>query len=325
MNSRALFWSGIGLVVAVGVAALLVFLSMERKANDAFVEDLPKALDKQEHLALLELDGEAGDSNEQQSTPQESLPKQPEEPFELTATVDDFEALLLAINADDIRTRSEAWKVIDGLSKREKIHWLGIFAKSDEEILRLLAMRVVRMCFGTEEFQRKAKMTYKDVKARQDAVDGSGAGTEGNAVIQVDMSSLPTKYEAVKINNIVRGALRDESPEVRKEAVLTASSFDIDTCHTIYQYAMTSCSDDVRIAILSDAAYGDEDYLLRLRMAALDVGGEEVVKIASEGVEKTTGQQFTSTSEAFEWYEENRTNDDELELVVGNPEEEGGR
>lgn len=243
-----------------------------------------------------------------------------DEALDPTIASEDFEALLLGIGDKHMETRAEAWRGIAALSNLEKIHWLGEFAKSDDETLRLASIKATRVCFGMEAFHRKTKATYKDMKDRHEGVGSSEAG--GDGVVSIDMSGLPTKREAAQINKIVRGALKDDSPDVRHEAVLTASSFDVDTCHVLYQYAMNSCSDDVRLEILRDAEYGDEDYLVRLQMAALDVGGDEVVRVASDGIEKATGRRFANSAEAFEWYEENRTNDSPIELVIGEPEED---
>lgn len=248
-------------------------------------------------------------------------PRHNEEAFEPTIAAENFEALLLGTRAESIKDRAAAWRGISALSNREKIHWLGVFAASDAEELRLASMNATRMCFGMEAFKRRTNTTYKDVKARS-AANGADASSSGDALVQIDMSEMPTKREAAQINDIVRSGMKDESAVVRHEAVMTASSFDIETCHALFQYAMTSCGDDVRLDILRDASYGDPDYVLRLEMAALDVGGDEVVKVASEGIEKATGRTFANSSEAFEWYEANMMDDQGLELVVGEPEDE---
>lgn len=245
-----------------------------------------------------------------------------EEPFETTLSAEDFELLLLGIGDESIETRRRAWREIANLRNAEKIYWLRQFIDSDSVGLRLASMKALRGCFGMAAFHRKAKSTYKDMKARQKDLDDGKPEHGGGALVPVDASSLPTKEEASQINGIVRRGMKDESGDVRHEAVVAASSFDIDTCHVLYQYGMTSCSDDVRLDILRDAEYGDEDFKLRLQMAALDVGGEEVAKAAADGIAKATGRHFANSEEALEWYEENRTNDNGLELVIGEPGDE---
>lgn len=249
-----------------------------------------------------------------------------ETPFAPTLSADEFSVLLSATTNESLEVRAKAWRAMDELERPEKIHWLGHFAKSGDESMRATALRATRKFFSTETFARKTKTTYKDMKARRVQATSDGRAKPGGRVssraaagadalppddrIEVDFSELPTKREAVQINNIVRNALKDESGMVRDEAILTASSFDIGTANMIYQYAMTSCGDDVRLAVLREAEYGDDDFKLRLQMAALDVGGEEVVKVAAEGIEKATGRRFANSKEAFDWYENNMASDD---------------
>ena len=228
-----------------------------------------------------------------------------ESTFSPTLSEEDFGELLVATEDESIATRNEAWRIIDSLDTKEKIHWIGFFSKSKHELLRVASMKATRICFGMENFQRKTKTTYKDVERMREQAAAEGKTFDN--VMSVSFDSLPTGREAAQINNIVRSGLKDESSKVKEEAMLAAASFDVDTSHTIYQYAMTSCDDDVRLAVLREAEYGDDDFRLRLQMAALDLGGEEVVKVASEGIEKATGQRFANSAEAFEWYEKNRT------------------
>ena len=246
-------------------------------------------------------------------------------PFAPTLSADEFGLLLSATTNESIEVRAKAWRAMDKLDRPEKIHWLGHFAKSGDEAMRATALRATRKFFSMETFARKTKTTYKDMKARRAQAVSDGRAESGGRVssraaagedalppddrIEVDFSGLPTKRESVQINNIVRKALKDESGKVRDEAMLTASSFDVGTANMIYQYAMTSCGDDVRLAVLREAEYGDDDFKLRLQMAALDVGGAEVVKVAAEGIEKATGRRFANSKEAFDWYEKNRTSD----------------
>ena len=228
--------------------------------------------------------------------------------FSLIISAEDFRALLNNIADESIEVRAEAWRNIKKLGTKEKIHWLGIFSRSDDEKTRAAAMKVVRACFGIDAFSRRTKTSYWDMKARREQAAAEGR-TEVDNVVPISFEGLPSKREAVQINDIVRTALRDESPDVQNEALLAASSFDVETCKTIYQYAMMSCCDDVRLAVLREAEYGDDDFRLRLQMAALDVGGEEVVKAASDGIEKATGRRFSNSSEAFAWYEKNHIDD----------------
>ena len=255
------------------------------------------------------------------STPKKEVAPKPEKevvPFSPVLSEGDFGELLAATKDESLATRNEAWRIIDSLSKPEKIHWIKIFSRSADEAMRVAALKATRICFGMENFQRKTKTTSKDLKRRREQAAAEG-NTDDSNVIPVSFESLPTKREAVQINDIVRAALKDESSKVKEEAMLAAASFDVETSHTIYQYAMTSCGDDVRLAVLREAEYGDGDFKLRLQMAALDVGGEEVVRVASEGIEKATGKRFANSTEAFEWYEKNRTETSDVELVV--PEE----
>ena len=228
----------------------------------------------------------------------------------LTLTKDGFLKLLQGLGNNAPSERVAAQRELLALSNPEKIHWLRMFSQDEDKDVRLSAMKAVKLCFGWETFGKKTGTTYAAMKKRRQAAAEQGHPEDPMAAIPVSFEGLPTKREAVQINDMVRTALSDESQAVRDEALQAAMSFDVETCNMIYQYAITSCDDQMRLAVLKNAEYGDDDFRLRLQMAALDVGGEEVVRVASEGIKKDTGMTFSSSQEAFDWYEKHRTEPD---------------
>ena len=225
--------------------------------------------------------------------------------FTPSLSADDFKTVLMSLKNEDIKNRGEAWRIMKILSIKEKIHWLRHFLKSPDTDIRTCTVKATRLCFGVDNFNRSAKATYNDSRLRQKGNLEQTETAADNALVSTDLSFLPSKRDWVQIGNIVRTALMDSEPSVRNEAILTASSFDVETNNGIFQFAMMSCDDSVRLAILREAEYGDADFMLRLQMAALDVGGEEVVKLAAQGIEKVTGKRFANSDEAFEWYDKN--------------------
>ena len=231
-------------------------------------------------------------------------------PVETVLTEAGFRVLLDNMDSNDPEMRRSARRSIMDLSNGEKIRWFRLFMGSEDPRDRARVMRATRMCFGGEALDRQTRTTYADVMKRRAEAGEKGGSGESDGVISVDLSGLPTKREAVQINDLVRRGIRDAVRDVRNEAMQAAMSFDVETCNMIYQYAMTACDDEVRLEVLRNAEYGDSDFRLRLQMAALDVGGAEVVNMAQEGIEKATGKRFTSSEEAFAWYEKNRTESD---------------
>lgn len=227
------------------------------------------------------------------------------EVFKPILSSEEIQSVLWSLNNEDFKVRESAWRVLEKLSTEEKIFWLSRFSRDSDVNMRVQSLKATRLCFGIDNFNKKARALYKDAKRRK--LERMDLTECQNAIVNVDMTSLPSKREMVEICSIVRSALKDNEAIVRNEAIRAAASFDVETSNSIYQYAMMSCDDTVRLAVIREVEYGDDDFKLRLLMAALDLGGEEVVRIAIQGIEKVTGKRFKNSQDAFIWYDNNST------------------
>jgi hypothetical protein len=164
-----------------------------------------------------------------------------------------------------------------------------------------------------------------------DNPEGQGEGNNGEEkhtyeMVEGDDDADPTDFSTLTANDvntilgILRDAFNDQDIDVRSAALQAILQLDIDIQAQAFEIAQHSSYTDVRGTVLFMTATSANSDTLAIAFNALDDSDETVRNSAIDNVRLFIDKEFSSSAEAFSWWNANSERYDDT-LFLFNPEE----